>query len=50
MILKRQRLLCPAAEGCICQSVVVSRQAGGSQAGNPLQALAHAAGEAQLTK
>ena len=31
------------------ESVVVSRQAGGSQAGNPLQALAHAAGEAQLT-
>ena len=29
------------------ESVVVSRQAGGSQAGNSLQA--HAAGEAQLT-
>ena len=28
---------------------VVGRQAGGSQAGNPLLALAHAAGEAQLT-
>ena len=31
------------------ESVVVGRQAGGSQAGNYLQALAHAAGEAQLT-
>jgi|AntDeeMinimDraft_5_1070356.scaffolds.fasta_scaffold91232_1 hypothetical protein len=51
MLLRRQRLLGPAAEGCVCQSVVVSRQqAGGSQAGNDsLQALAHAAGEAQLT-
>jgi len=35
---------------CMSESlVVVGRQAGGSQAGIPLQALAHAAGEAQLT-
>jgi len=34
---------------CMSESVVVGCQAGGSQAGNYLQALAHAAGEAQLT-
>jgi hypothetical protein len=49
MILRGQ-LLCPAAGLRMSESlVVVGRQAGGSQAGNPLLALAHAAGEAQLT-